>query len=351
MNWNKLLLLCALWIVSKSGLFAQPGGKYIFRFLDMPVSARQSALGNGSFSFFDSDVTMATDNPSLLTHQMHQAISFNQMWFPSKIKNTYFGYGHHQASINTTFHAGIQYLDYGTQSITDELGNANGTFRPADYSILIGAGRKLGGNLSIGTQLKFVGSQFEAYNSYGVLGDVAATYFDTTKRLGVALLFQNFGTQLNSYSGTKEPVPFNISFALSKRLKHIPLRLNATLHSLNRWNLLYDNPNEDTGSIFIDQNQTESAFSKLVDNFFRHIIFGGEFSIGKKEQLRLRIAYNHQRRREHTVTGYRSLAGFSGGFGINIKQFRLDYGYAKYHLGGTSHQFSLSTQLSRFKKA
>ena len=66
--------------------------------------------------------------------------------------------------------------------------------------------------------------------------------------------------------------------------------------------------------------------------------------------MRLRLAYNHQRRAELTVRNTRSLAGFSTGVGFKVKQFRIDYGLAIYHLAGTAHQFSISTSLTQFKR-
>ncbi len=38
-----------------------------------------------------------------------------------------------------------------------------------------------------------------------------------------------------------------------------------------------------------------SDFGQSVDNFFKHLTFGGEFLIGKKEGLMLRLGYNYQR--------------------------------------------------------
>lgn len=123
------------------------------------------------------------------------------------------------------------------------------------------------------------------------------------------------------------------------------------MHHLNRWNMLYDDPNAENNILFNgNETQEKSKFSQWTDNLFRHLTFGGEFLFGKREVLRVRFAYNHQVRKELSVSNYRSLAGFSGGFGITIKQFRLDYGFAKNHLAGGTNQFTLSTNLTRFRK-
>ncbi|MDQ3016289.1 MAG: hypothetical protein M3R25_06180, partial [Bacteroidota bacterium] len=84
-----------------------------------------------------------------------------------------------------------------------------------------------------------------------------------------------------------------------------------------------------------------------VDNVFRHITFGGEFLIGKKETLQIRLAYNHQRRKELSVVNLRSLSGFSAGVGINLKAFVLDYGFAVYHQAGSSKHLGLRVNLDQ----
>jgi hypothetical protein len=45
----------------------------------------------------------------------------------------------------------------------------------------------------------------------------------------------------------------------------------------------------------------------------------------------------------------RSLAGMSVGLGFKIKQFRLDYGMAFYHVGGTVHHIGITTDIDEFR--
>ena len=109
---------------------------------------------------------------------------------------------------------------------------------------------------------------------------------------------------------------------------------------------------EEENSLFsIDnQNNDDNAFGDFVDNFFRHIIFSGEFLFGKQENFRVGVAYNHFRRQDLSVRNFRSLAGFSMGVGLKIKRFRIDYGHGFYHLAGGSNHLSISTNLNQFIK-
>ena len=138
---------------------------------------------------------------------------------------------------------------------------------------------------------------------------------------------------------------------ITKRLKYLPFRLGITAHNLHRGNITYDDPNavEPVPLFSQDEVPNENKVGLFVDNLFRHLIFNGEFLLGKKENLKLRFGYNHFRRRELTVDSVsRSLAGFSLGFGFKAKRFRFDFGHQFYALAGGSNHISLTTKLGRW---
>jgi hypothetical protein len=132
----------------------------------------------------------------------------------------------------------------------------------------------------------------------------------------------------------------------------VPFRLTILFHDLNRWDLDYDSPFSDEGDQGLDGTapDTQSSFGNSVDNFFRHITFGGEFLIGKKENFMLRLGYDYQRHKELSVVNLRSLAGFSGGVGVNVKSFILDYGFSVYHQAGSSKHIGLRVNLNDLKR-
>ncbi|MEK7257168.1 MAG: hypothetical protein AAB316_20600, partial [Bacteroidota bacterium] len=87
-----------------------------------------------------------------------------------------------------------------------------------------------------------------------------------------------------------------------------------------------------------------------LDNLARHLIFNGEFLMGKKENFRLRFGYNPLRKKELSVRNLRSLAGFSMGIGLKINRFRVEFGRSFVHLGAGANHFSISTNLKEFTK-
>ncbi len=350
---QKLLLTFAS-LLFLTPLWSQIGGDNVYEFVNLPPSARSTGLGGSLISISDDDVALAIDNPASLNPQMHQQLNFNHNFHLAGINNGYAAYGHHVEKWGTTLHGGVQYTRYGNFQSADEFGNVVGDFKAAEYAIVVGGARQLYEKLSVGANLKVITSQLESFNSLGIAADLGAFYQDTSGRFQMGLVFKNVGTQITTYRpDNNEPLPFDIQAGFSARLKYLPFRLGLTVHHLNQWNITYDDPNSEETTFLLDPNQPvrEDQVGPWIDNLFRHAIFSGAFLLGKKENLRLRVAYNHFRRREMTVsTAPRSLAGFSMGFGLKIKRFRVEFGHAFYHLAGGTNHFSISTNLREFRK-
>ena len=92
----------------------------------------------------------------------------------------------------------------------------------------------------------------------------------------------------------------------------------------------------------VDLNHVTDA----VENFFDHLQnfqIGGEFIAGTA--LRLRLGYDNEQHQAMDFNGTAGLAGFSGGVGIIIKNWRVDYGYSSWGVIGLFYG-SLSTPCS-----
>ena len=335
-----------------SSLNAQVGGDNVYEFVNLPASARITGLGGNLITVVDDDASLAFHNPALLNPLMHQQLSFNTNIHYAGINNGFANYAHFREKWNTTLQAGVQYISYGNFKRTNELGQIEGEFKASEYAFTLGAARQLYDKMTVGANLKMISSQMERYNSFGLIGDLAAVYQDTAKQFVATLLFKNIGTQISTYRESNfEPIPFDIQFGISKKLKYLPFRFSIIAHNLQRWNITYDDPNDEEAILFFGEApQTDSKFKSFVDNTFRHLIFNGEFLLGRRENFRIRVGYNHFQRQELSVDRLRSIAGFTMGLGFKIKQFRIDYGRDYYHLAGPVHHFSISTNLGAFRK-
>lgn len=328
------------------------GGQRVFEFLNLSPSARITALGGQLLAVKDSDLASAYHNPALLNPEMNQQLSFNYNFYAANIGSGYAAYAQHIDKLDMTFHGGIQFIDYGTFDQTDEFEQNLGTFEAAEYAINVGASKQLYENLSVGANLKFITSQLESYNSTGLALDLGAYYRDTSSNFSAALVVRNAGLTLTSFrEDNREYLPFEINLGIAQKLKYLPFRLTINYRNLDQWNILYDDPNVvDVGLLGGTEPTERGWFAVNIDNFFRHLSFGGEFLFGKKENFRVRAGYIHRRRAELSVSEFRSLAGFSFGVGMKVSKFRIEYGRAIHHLAGGVNHLSISTSINEFKR-
>ncbi len=326
------------------------GGQHTFSFMSLSPSARVTGLGGSQIAVKDDELAFAALNPAALNPSMSGRLAFNHNFYLSDIQHGYAAYGQHFKKINFTLHGGIQYTDYGEIKQADETGLITGEINAKETMLIVGGARPLSDKLSLGLNFKYAMSTLDIYNASALAADAGLMYADTAKRYTIGVVLRNAGTMVNTFSGKNETLPFDLQVGFSRRLKHLPFRFSVIAHHLHQWNIRYDDP-AIRRSEFLNLNgepEAENNSLNTVDNFFRHFIFNGEFLLGKTESFRLRFGYNHLRKRELSVLNYRSLSGFSGGVGIKIKRFRVDFGYSSYHLAGGVTHLGIGTNLREF---
>ncbi len=327
------------------------GGSHVFNFLNAPSSPRITSLGGNLITVADDDVAQAFANPALTNPSMNGKIAFNYGFHLANIKDGYLGYGKYIKKWNASFHTGFQFINYKDFQGTDEIGNSTGVFKASEFAWVLGASKPIYDKLTLGANMKFISSSLEIYGSTGVSFDGAALYQDTAKRMTLTLLFKNMGTQLSSYNGVKESLPFEIQAGYSKRLAHLPFRYSIIYQYLNRWNITYDDPNEESAILnFGTEPQKDSPIKVFSNNLFRHFIFNGEFLLGKRENFKLRLGYNHFLHRNLSVKNFNSFAGFAFGFGFKTRWAKFDFGRQIYHLAGGVTNIGITLNLNDFRK-
>lgn len=311
-----------------------------------------TAMGGSLVGMHDKDVTIAWFNPAVLHENMSGQISFNYDILFSGIGSGYVGFAQQIKKTGMTFHGAVQMMNYGTFQETDQFSNTLGSFKGQDLGFAIGAARALNEHWSIGLNFKYLHSALEQYSSSGLSSDVGAMYHSKARGFSFGIVARNAGTQLSTYTGeSKGKLPFELQAGLVKRLKHLPLQYSLTYRNLESWNITYKDPNAVKQTDFLGQPLKESPkFVQILDNFGRHLTLGAEFLLGKKENFSIRLGYSHLLKREMNVSPYRSLTGFSYGFGFKVKQFKLDLGRSTTHMAGAMTHFTLSTQMNEFRK-
>ncbi len=347
--------LCVLVLVLTQfqvpGALAQiTGGQHVFQFLSLPVSSRVTALGGAQVAVLDDDPVFAAGNPAALNPQMDGRVAINHNFFLSDIQHGYVAYVHDLDKLGFTVQGGLQYMKYGDIDRADEFGNLQGKVRAAETAFTLGAARDLTDRISLGLNLRMAVSTLDVYQASALLADAGFMYADTAKRFTLGMVLRNAGTQMATFAGTREDLPFDLQIGITKRLKHLPFRFGIVAHHLHSWDIRYNDPDAERDDVLLfgGEQPKENKASAAIDNFFRHLIFNGEFLLGRNEGFRLRFGYNHLRKRELSVRNYRSLAGFSGGVGVKISRFRVDFGYASYHLAGGVVHLGIGTNLRDF---
>lgn len=348
MRYRQLYALLFFLAIGLPSAFGQIGGSGTYDFLDIPVSARASAMGGNYVIVRDGDLGIAANNPSFLDSSVDRHIILTYVPYFAGIQYGYASYAQTFKKIGT-FDAGIKYIDYGTFTQADAGGNITGTFSASEYLLNIGYGRPLLDSLiSGGANLKMVYSHLAQYNSVGVAIDAGASYISRNRRFYAGFLIQNVGTQLKDYTtGNSEALPFDIDAGIAEKLLHAPFRFDLTFQHLQTWDLTYVDPvDSQTVNPLTGQAITRSKLAAFGDKILRHLIPGVEILLGKN--FAIRIAYNYERRQELKVDAKTGIAGFSAGFGIKIYKFQLSYALASYHLGGTTNTFTIGFNIDDF---
>lgn len=324
------------------------GGQYAFEFLRMSNAPHVSALGGINVANPDNDIALALQNPALMRPGLHNELSLNYNNYYAGISIMNLQYGYHAPTINTSFFMGVQYLNYGTFKETDNLGNVNGNFHAGDYALTFGASRSYKQNWRYGADLKFAHSDLYLESASAVLMNVGINYYDTASLWDFGATAKNMGVMVKRFNTAypNEPVPFDLQIGISKRFKHLPLRLIGTIHHLYEWDIRYSNPDDLNGTNILgvtDSNKDKG--SHFADILFRHFIFGAEITLGKR--ILLSVSYNDLKRRELSLETLPGLAGFAFGAGINLNKFQIHYARSYYHLASPYNEIGFTMALNK----
>ncbi len=327
----------------------QLGGNNTYEFLNLPISARVTALGGNLISVKDNDLNVSLINPSLLTDSMNNNVALSFINYFGGIKYGYAAYAKHIDKIGNVS-IGMNYLDYGKFTKANDIGITDGNFGASEMSFnLAYAHSILDSNLTVGATLKTIYSQMDTYFSWGSALDFGATYVRPKSNFAIAAVVKNVGRQWRDYTpGNREKMPYEIQIGISKKPKHVPIRLSFIYENLEKWDLTYEDPANPTLTTdpLTGEPIKQNKYKIFGDKLMRHMVIGGEVIITKN--LFLRVGYNYQRRKELKIPEKRGMTGFSFGFGFRVYKFHFSYGRAVYHLAGATNNFSISFDLDGF---
>ena len=275
---------------------------------------------------------------------MHNELAFTFGDYFADINLFSFSYSKDIKSIGVIGVA-LKAIHYGDFDRNDIFGNNQGLFSANDQMLTFGICKEVHENLFLGVNLNFLNSVYDIYNSFALSSNISSTYINPEKMFCATLLFKNLGRQLNVYVYDKEYLPYDVQFAVSKELKHLPFRYHLTYNYINNFDI--KSSYKLTSQTNIETGQLEVKPESFAKTFLRHLIIGGEFNPFRKS-LFIRGGFNFQRRFDLSTDTRPAMVGFSCGIGFRVSKYHFDYSRTSYHLAGMSNSFSITTNLSNF---
>ncbi|RRJ93561.1 type IX secretion system protein PorQ [Flavobacterium macacae] len=317
--------------------FSQIGGKYVYQFLNLVTSPRQAALGGKTVTIHDYDVNQGIFNPATINPEMDNRLSVNYGSYFGEVTYGTAAYAYTYDRHVQTFHASVNYVNYGSFDGYDENGQQTAEFTGSDIAVSFGYAFNIPWtDIYLGANGKLISSTLESYNSFGAAVDIGALYIDDKNDINIALAIRNVGFQIKPYQDTNEKLPMEIVAGISQSLENVPIRWHLTLENLQQWNIAFSNPNRAEGSLDGGSNEEKVGF---FNNALRHVIVGAE--LFPEKSFSVRLGYNFRRAEELRIVDQRNFSGISAGFGLRFNNVRFDYSYSKYTSDSNTSLFGL----------
>lgn len=314
------------------------GGSAVYNFLKLPMGGQLAALGGRQVSNFSSDVSLVAENPALLKQQHHATISASFNNITSTVTALQGVGAYHHKKLKTDFAVGLVHLLYGQELQTDASGNILGSFKAYDQMISASFSKVYGSRWRYGASLKLVNSNYGWYRSWGLAADVGLTYYNEERNFQMGFVAKNMGSQLKTYGGIAEDLPFDLSIGFTKQLEKAPLRFSITAQRLHQFDLLYND------TLFNNENFGRSQAQGFLNKVVSHFVIGTEFLVG--DRLVLLAGFNVLRRNELAIKNLASgLTGFSYGLQLNLNRIKFYYARSHYQSSLAQNQLTIAVHL------
>ena len=315
------LLLCFSIIFTTK---AQESGS-VFNFLNLPVSSHSTALGGKNISLTEDDISLAIQNPALLTCVSDKTVGFSFMTYMQGCNTGAAAYSQ-QVGARGNWGVNVQFVGYGSTKETLLSGEEVGQFKPLDLCVAGQYSHLLSERWAGGVTAKFIYSHYGAYTSCALAADLGLNYYNEESDFSFSLTARNLGGQVKSFGNKRDRLPADLETGFTKSLGHAPIRISVTMVDLTRWTR--------------DDYFTTGNKLKGGSIFINHFVLGAEWLINTKFYVGL--GYNFRRAYEMNAAGSSHAAGLSFGGGVNLKKLKFGIAYAKYHVSAPTLAFTLA---------
>lgn len=284
-----------------------------YNFLRLPVSAHAAALGGDNITIIEDDASLMFGNPALLASVSDRTLNLNFMTYMAGAVTGSASFSR-VASDKASWGVMAQYMNYGKMKETDENNVETGEFSAQEIALAGAFSYTLAKNLVGGITARLITSYIGGYNSMAAGIDLGLNYYDPEREWSVSAVAKNLGGQIKAYDDEFGRMPLDVQLGVTKRFENMPFRLSLTAVDLTHWNY----------------------------NAINHLVAGVDLMLG--DQFYVSGGYNFRRAKEMKIaegSGEEADesnhgAGLSFGAGIQMERFKLQVGYAKYHVSSSS---------------
>ena len=306
MNQRYIYIFIAIFILTSQPAAAdssdihENAGTRAMTFLKIGVGAEAMSMGESQVAATD-DLYASYWNPAGLTRlQKPQIALMHNEWFAG-INHEFVGFAVPLGNVGTVG-VSSSYLSFGELQGRDRDGNETTIFRPYDLAVILSYARSFGSALAFGTNAKFLREQIADETGTGIAFDFGALYNFSEMPLSLGFNAQHLGPRVKFI---EEAFGLPVTFRLGVAYKLWSEALTLTTDII-----------------------------RPSDNDLA-IAGGAGYTIGNI--LHLRTGYKYK------IGGndLGAISGLTGGFGLTLRQFQLDYALVPFGILGLTHRFSL----------
>ena len=275
-------------------------GTRAMTFLKIGVGAEAIGMGESQVAAAD-DLYASYWNPAGLARiQKPQLALMHNEWFAG-INHEFVGIALPAGDIGTVG-LSSSFLSFGDLQGRDSEGNETTIFRPYDLAVILSYARNFSSAIAFGANAKFLREQIADETGTGIAFDFGMLYAFSQMPLALGFNAQHLGPRVTFI---QEAFGLPVTF-----------RLGAAYR------------------LFEDTLLLTSDIIRPSDND-NAIAVGAGYTIANI--LHLRTGYNYQ------IGGndLGAVSGLTGGFGLTLRQFQVDYALVPFGVLGLTHRFSL----------
>lgn len=310
------------------------GGNTAYDFLEIPSSSYVMGMGGANVSSLQSDLDLAAQNPALIGPENDKELKLGYMHYYGNSNFASVRYGQ-AAGQRGAWAAGIRYLNYGNFQGYDDNGSYTGTFTAQDIVFEGTYSHDFTYRLRGGINVKMVYSAYEQYSAFAMAADLGLCYYDDVHDLSLGLVLKNMGGQLKRFEEHYDRMPFDVQVGISKGFKE-SFSFSITAWHLTKWRLPY--------YVHEDGKETELTDPGFFRNFFRHLVFGLEYS--PSDRFYINLGYNYKTASDMAAYQRHFLSGFSIGGGFKVKAYSAGVAFAMPHKGATTLLLNLGLDIT-----